>query len=171
MNVSAIFQEHSKEIISAWIDIVHSTYHFDTKGFLRTKKDRFCNPVGEMTETVAKYLYDAVAGEPIDVTVVSGKLERFVKLRSVQDFSPSQGIGILYLMKPIMRTKLMPLFVAANKLDDYLEAESRLDTLALMAFDIYISTRETLAEMRIKEIRDQHAQIVRWAQNVEGKSL
>lgn len=169
--MSTIFREQRQAVVSAWVDAVYATYPLDTTGFLRTKEDPFANPVGEITATMAGYLFDAVAGEHIIEDRVREALERFVKLRSVQDFSPSQGIGVFYLLKPLMRAHVLPKCMAAGKLDDYLEAESRLDTLALMAFDMYISTRENLAEMRIKEIKDQHVQLVRWAQNVEGSPV
>lgn len=171
MNILATFREHRQPIVNAWVDAVYATYPLDTTGFLRTKEDAFCNPVGEITTSMAGYLYDAVAGEHIIEERVRDSLERFVKLRSVQDFSPSQGIGVFYLLKPLMRGTLLPLCEAAGQNAAYLEAESRLDTLALMAFDIYISTREKLSEMRIKEIKDQHAQLVRWAQHVEGSPV
>lgn len=171
MNTLTLFREQRQAVVNAWVDAVHATYPFDTTGFLRTKDDPFCNPVGEITATMAGYLFDAVAGEHIIEDRVREALERFVRLRSVQDFSPSQGIGVFYLLKPILRRLLLPKLQAAGNIDDYLEAESRLDTLALMAFDVYISSRELLAEMRIKEIKNQHVQLVRWAQHVEGSPV
>lgn len=171
MNILTLFREHRQAVVKAWVDAVYATYPLDTTGFLRTKKDDFCNPVGEITTTMAAYLYDAVAGEHIIEDRVREALERFVKLRSVQDFSPSQGLGVFYLLKPILRGKVLPKCSTTSSLGEYLDAESRLDTLALMAFDMYISSRETLAEMRIKEIKNQHAQLVRWAQHVEGSPV
>ncbi len=45
-----------------------------------------------------------------------------------------------------------------------MEAESRLDTLCLMALDLYVQSRESIAQQRITEIRKGHSQIVRYAQ-------
>lgn len=170
MNVLQTFQDHRKSLVEQWINAVFSSYPLDTTGFLRTRQDQFCNPVGEITATVAGHLYDAVAGEHIIAERVEQALERFVKLRSVQDFPPSQGMGVIYVFKHLLRETLLPLFVKGGKVAEYLEAESRLDTLALMAFDMYLASRETLAEQRIKEIRDQHSQVVRWAQHAGNKS-
>ncbi len=164
MNTLQTFREYKTKITEQWIEAVYSTYPLDTKGFLRTQKDPFCSPVGEITTTLAGYLYDAVVGEHIIEDKFQNALERFVKLRSVQEYSPSQGLGVLYVFKHLLRTDVLPVFAQAGKIQEYLEAESRLDTLALMALDIYVASRETLAEQRIKEIRDQHSQVVRWAQ-------
>lgn len=171
MNTLETFREHRKTIVAQWIEAVFGTYPLDTNGFLRTKEDPFCNPVGEITTTVAGHLYDAVAGEHILADRVREALERFVRLRSVQDFPPSQGLGVIYVLKPLLRATLVPLFEAGGSMAEYLEAESRLDTLALMAFDMYLASRETLTEQRIAEIRNQHAQLVRWARTVEGSPV
>ena len=134
---------------------------------MRTRTDPFANPVGEMTNTMAVYLYDAAAGENIDPEQLDDALNRFVRLRSVQDFSPSRGIGVIYVMKQFMREGLLEAFIREGLIEAYLEAESRIDTLALMAFDLYIASREALAEQRITEIRNKHSQVVRWAQHVQ----
>ncbi len=164
MDTRALFEQKKAHVINQWVESIFNSYPLQTTGFLRSKQDQFGNPVGEITTTIAHYLYDAAVGEHILADRLQTALERFVKLRSVQDFVPSQGIGVLYTFKQIFRAEFLPHFAQAGKVDDYLEAESRIDTLALMSLDIYVQTRETLAEQRIKEIRDQHSQLVRWAQ-------
>lgn len=168
MTALDIFRENKESLCTAWVEAVYSTYPLNTKGFLRTKKDPFLNPVGDMTHECASFLYDAMAGEDLSDEQVGDGLARFVKLRAVQDFPASQGLGVLYLMKNLARGELLPKFEESGRLADYLEAESRLDTVALMAFDMYAKDREVLLEQRIKEIKNQHAQLVRWAQTVDG---
>ena len=73
-------------------------------------------------------------------------------------------------MKPLLRKHVMPELVIQKKLADYLEAESRLDSLTLLAFDLYVIDREVLAQTRITEIRNQYAQLARWAQKLNAAS-
>lgn len=162
-----IFRAHKNEVVEAWVEAVYATYPFETTGFLRTRHDPFGNPVAHMTKEAAAILFDSVAGEDVYPPTVKNALERFVKLRAVQKFVPSQSMAVIYVMKPILRKQLLPKMLKAGQLSAYLEAESRLDSLALLAFDIYSEARETLAEARIKEIRSQHAQLARWAQRLE----
>ena len=98
-------------------------------------------------------------------------LDRFVRLRAVQQYTPSQGLGVFFLMKPLLREHILPLCREKEDLAEYLDAESRLDSVTLLAFDLYSAARETLAETRIAEIRNQHAQLVRWAQSVDGSPV
>ncbi len=164
MNALELFREHRGELVAKWVDSVFATYPLDAVGFLRTREDQFCNPVGDITTTSLGRMYDAVAGEHVVAELLQDALTRFVKVRAVQDFTPSQALGVIYLLKPAMRAKLWPLFSEGGLEAEYLEAESRLDTLALMAMDVYMASHKTIAEERIKEIRNQHAQLVRWAQ-------
>ncbi len=168
MNALDILRSCKKDVVSGWVEAVFSTYPLETTGFLRTKTNPFTNPVAHMTREAAGILFDAMIGEEVEPDEVKSSLERFIKLRAVQKFTPGQSMAVLYLMKPVLRDKALPEMRARGLLDEYLAAESRLDTLALLAFDMYMQARETVAESRIKEIRNQHAQLKRWAQQLEN---
>ncbi len=164
MNTLEIFRQKKNAVVNAWVESVFNAYPLDTKGFLRTKKDDFCNPVGEITHTMGNYLFDAAAGEHILEDRLQNALVRFVKLRSVQDFTPSQGLGVIFSFKQIFRTTFLEDCKQKGSIEDYLEAESRIDTLCLMALDLYVESRDTIAQQRITEVRKGHSQIVRLAQ-------
>ena len=172
MKAIDVFRKHKGEIVRLWTEAVFDTYPFETTGFLRTRQDPFGNPVAHMTREAASALYDAATGEHVEVESTRKALDRFVKLRAVQKFPPSQSLGIFSLMKPILREHLLPELLERGELSAYFDTEARLDSLTLLAFDMYMQNREILAESRITEIRSQHAQLPRWAQALEnGKPL
>lgn len=171
MTMLEVFREHKQDVCAAWVELVLSTYSLDTKGFLRTKNDPFLNPVGDITRLCAGCLYDAMAGEDIDAAKLKDALERLVKLRAVQIFTASEALGIFYAFKSVVRSTLLPLMEKSGLTASYLEAESRIDTLALMAFDMYAKDREVVLENRVNEIKNQHAQLLRWAQTVDGSPV
>ena len=169
MQTSAIFKAHRDALLARWTEAVFATYPFETKGFLRTKQDPFGNPVANMTREAAAVLYDAVAGGDAEPESVKAALDRFVKLRAVQDFTPSQALGVFLLLKPFMREMLLPEMQQQGALADYLDAESRLDSLCLLAFDMYVHDREIVAQNRINETKNRYAQLERWAQRIERR--
>lgn len=171
MKTLEYFFTSREAVLEEWITAIFSTYSLQTVGFLRTKKDPFTNPVADMTREAATTVYEAVSGWDKKPADVKNAIDRFVHLRAVQDFLPSEGMLVFYLLKPIIRKHVLPKMKLAGKLDEYLEAESRLDTIALLAFDIYTKARETVAQNRITEIKNQYAQLVRWAQKVGGSPL
>lgn len=170
MDSLEIPRSHKKEVADRWVEAVFATYPLETTGFLRTRNDPFTNPVAHMTRQAAGALYDAITGEEIDQQEVKNAIERFIRLRAVQKFSPGQSMAVFGAIKPILREILLPPMRQGDQLEQYLEIESRLDTVILLAFDMYMQARETLAETRIREIRNQHAQLAKWAQKLEGSS-
>ena len=121
-----------------------------------------------MLREAAEALVTAISGKDVEIETVKQSLERFIKLRAVQDFTPSQSIGVIFLLKPIVRNLLLP--QCSNDLQSYLELESRIDSLVLIAFDLYMQDRETVANIRIQEIKNQYAQLKRWAQALNAEA-
>lgn len=167
----SIFRANKQEVVTLWANEVFSSYPLETSGFLRTRQDPFANPVGNMTREAGDIVYDAIAGEQITTTVVRKSIDRFIKFRAVQSDPHIVSMGIFYLFKPILRDRLLEQFIASRQLPEYLDAESRLDSLVLIGFDIYVSARDAIAESRIREIRSQYAQLGKWARKLEGASL
>ncbi|MDR2799909.1 MAG: RsbRD N-terminal domain-containing protein [Desulfovibrio sp.] len=164
MNVREYFHSRRETIVGLWTEAVYALYPLETTDFLRTREDPFANPVADMTREAGSAIYDAVAGADIKIEDMKNALDRFVKWHAAQQEAPSRGIGVLLLMKPILREQVLPGLAGQGNLKDYLDAESRLDTLALLAFDMYMAARERLAQARVGEIRLRYAQLERWAQ-------
>jgi len=168
MNKNHAFTElcrtEQEAILARWTEAVFATYPLDMTGFTRTKTDQFRNPGGHAIRLALEELYAAVAGGLSSEKLLRDSLEMFVKLRAVQNFTPVQTLGLVYLLKPLLRERVLPVCLQNGLLDEYLEAESRLDTAALLVCDIYAASRERVFEERIGEIKRQHAQLVRWAQ-------
>lgn len=167
MDALDILRSHKKAVVEKWVEAVFSTYPLETIGFLRTRNDPFTNPVAHMTRQAASAIFDAVIGEHIEQDKIKAAVERFIKLRAVQKFSPGESMAVFYLMKPVLREVALPEMLSRGQIDAWLEMESRLDTIGLLAFDIYVNARDTLAEARIKEIKNQHSQLAKWAQRLE----
>ena len=171
MNKNDAFAEFCRSerehILAKWNEAVFATYPLNTAGFARTREDQFRNPGGHAIRLALEETYNAVSGQFSSEELLRASLEMFVKLRAVQDFTPIQALGVIYLLKPLLRERILPACLQNGLLDEYLEAESRLDTAALLACDIYMAGKERVFEERIGEIKRQHAQLVRWAQKKE----
>lgn len=170
MGITNLLRKHKKAVTGKWTEAVFATYPLETTGFLRTSNDPFTNPVAHMTREAANILFDAMIGEEVEPDEIKAAVERFVKLRAVQKFSPGKSMAVFYLLKPILREEALAEAQDSGRIEEFLEVEARLDTLVLMAFDIYVQARETIADSRIKEIRNQYAQLKKWAQQLEAGS-
>jgi hypothetical protein len=145
-------EEHRGEILERWIDDVMKGYPEETAKFLRNQSDRFANPVGaSLREGLAELLDGVLRGvEPDELT---SALDRVIRVRAVQEFSPSAAVGFVFDLKDLLREVAKGAGAdAAGSLD---VLEDRIERLGLHAFDVYMSCREQMWSIRMQEIRNQ----------------
>ena len=91
---------------------------------------------------------------------VHASVAALIRIRAVQDLKPEQAVGVLYLYKSVLRELLLADMLAAGDVQGFLDMGDRLDTLCLMAFNLYLADREQVYAERVAQ---QASQIRRWA--------
>lgn len=181
MNVTEMYAARREELLGMWVEKFISSYPLQSAGFVRTSTDPFANPVGSTTRGCLGVLFDAVIGLDASPREVKTALDDLIRLRAVQDFTPSQAVGPLFLLKNILRDALLNpdsakpkgkagredpphVFLPSREiLDGCFEAEARLDSLALLALDLYSADRERIFRMRVDEVKRGQSSLLRWA--------
>ena len=156
--LKAFLTENRETIVKRWTRQVFDTYPPDTSSFLGSKKDRFANPVGYTISTEVSNLFDQLIGE-MDREKILVSIDNILKIRAVQDFSPGQAVEFCFALKGVVRSLLMQSSPDKDVLTDLLEFESRVDSLALLAFETYMSCREQIHQIRTNEIRVRSVQM------------
>jgi len=136
-------------VLRKWAAAVFDTYPGDTAAFLQSEKDRFANPVGYATTINLEKILDGLLAGP-DIQSLSPCLEDIIKIRAVQDFSPSQAVSFPLLLKKVIIDEIKFEQVPAG---DWIEFESKIDALALLAFDIYSHCREQINHIKLNELK------------------
>ena len=131
-------------IVERWFARTAEAYPALTTQFLSAEPDRFRNPVGHALRENLGALTGELFGA-MDAGKIAAALDGILRIRAVQDFTPSQAVGFMFLLKPIVRE------LAAG--DDPSALERRIDQLALAAFDVYMQCREQLSEIRVNEVK------------------
>ena len=139
-------------IVKKWIRLVANTYEPETSKILLTKKDRFANPVGATISSQLESLFDALinAGPSEEISVC---LDKIIRVRAVQDFSPSRALSFVFQLKQIIKEELKKELSEEAIMKELTEFELRIDGTALIAFDIYMSCREKLHQIKHNELR------------------
>ena len=138
------------------------TYPSDTLRFMKKQKDRFANPVGYTISKEIENIYEELL-QGIDAERVSPILERIIRIRAIQDFTPSQAVSFIFLLKRVIQKELKT-EIRENRLsDEVLIFESRIDDLALLGFDIYSKCREKIYELRANEAKNQVSRLLQRA--------
>jgi hypothetical protein len=141
-------------ILERWFDLILETYPPDTSKFLKRQKDPFANPVGNIIfQGIEGILNEIIEG--LNQDKINTFLDNILRVRAVQDFSPSVAISFLFSLKDVFREAIKDETVKESLLEELLYLESRIDRIALSAFDIYMKCREKLYELKANELRNR----------------
>ena len=149
MNIETVLAPKKKAIIQKWIDGVLDSY--GSPEFFKKQKDRFANPVGATISEGIQDLYRILL-EGGELGDAAKPLENIIKIRAVQEFTPSQAVSFVFMLKKIVREELAREKERQEILEDLSDLEDRIDQTALMAFEFYMNCRERLHQIRIKEL-------------------
>ena len=149
MNIEALLAPKKKAVTQRWINQVLDSY--GSPEFFKKQKDRFANPIGATISEALQELYGILLEEG-ELPAAAKPLENIIKIRAVQDFTPSQAVAFVYQFKSIVREELAGEKNREEVLAGLAALETRIDKVALMAFDFYMDCRERLHRIRVNEV-------------------
>ena len=175
MGLESVVAEKKSAIVKRWFDLSIRTYPEETAGFLKNKKNRFANPVGHI---LFQELGSIIEGlfQGVDVNTLQPFLDNIIRIRAVQDFSASQAVAFIFLLKEVIREELAQ-EVEENRIGKaLLDFESRIDALALLAFDVFMKCREKIYDLKANEMQNRTVRLLKRAKLVvedppEGPSV
>ncbi len=147
-----ILRERQPEILKEWLQALLDTYPQDSARFFKNQKNQFANPVGHIFEQgLTKCLEHLLFSE--DNEPVKEALDELIRVRAVQDFSPAGALAFVFDLKGIIRAYCLEEIKKEGLEEALWRLDARIDEVALIAFNIYSSCREELAEIRINEVK------------------
>jgi hypothetical protein len=161
MKLGEFLSEKRSSLLDKWFDEILKTYPADSQKFLR-KKNRFSNPVGQTIIAGMEKIFDALLSGSETGSVVPF-LDDIVRVRAVQDFTPSQAVSFIFSLKTVVREELKEEGVTPIPYEELLAFESRVDSLALACFDIFVKCREKLYDIKANELRNMTFRILQRA--------
>lgn len=168
MDLGKFLLQEKEAILGKWFQAVTETYPPETARMLKAESNEFANPVGHATRNGLAGVYDEFIQES-ENDKISPFLDRVIRIRAIQDFSPSQAITFVFLLKQIVRNRLGETTPGeAVSREDLAAFDSRVDGLALLAFDIYMQCRERLFEVRVAEVKNRTHRLLQMA-NLVGE--
>ncbi len=131
-------------IVEQWLGRVLRTNQGQPAAFLADEQDPFRNPIGHSLRQGMSILLDELL-LAMNTERVTAALDSIVQIRAVQDYSPARALEFLFQLKPILRL--------STEGGDRDLLYSRIDDLALLAFDLYVKYRERTFQARANEVR------------------
>jgi hypothetical protein len=146
-------------VIRNWTNQIFETYASETSSFLTRNKNQFSNPVGfTITENAGKIVDEIINGR--DYASIKILLIDIIKIRAVQDFTPSEAVGFIPQFKYVLKDELADELSDERVFDEYLDLCKFIDRVTLIGFDIYTELRERIYRIRVNELKNRTAGVV-----------
>ena len=152
--IQDLLKKNKAAILERWFHLILETYPTNTAAMMRKDKNQFTNPVGSTFSREIQVLFKNICEGSQDEKC-QASLDSILKIRSVQDFSPSKAVGFIFLLKRAIGETLKNDICKESVMDEWLKFQSRIDDLALQAFDIYMDCREKICEIRINQAKTE----------------
>jgi hypothetical protein len=149
-----LLKKSKAAILERWFDLILETYPANTAAMMRRDKNQFTNPVSSTLSREIDVLFKNLCEGSQDEKC-QASLDSILKIRSVQDFSPSKAVGFIFLLKRAIGETLKNEICKGSVMDEWIKFQSKIDDLALQAFDIYMECREKICEIRIQQARTE----------------
>jgi hypothetical protein len=149
-----ILSQNKAAIAKQWFNLAAQTYAVDTAKFLQSKTDPFANPVGSTMMTGLDGILEYLIHNP-DPQILHSHLDSIIRIRAVQDFNPSQATAFILSLKKVLRDYLARELQDSRLAAEFIELESSIDQICLMAFDIYMQCREKVYQISANETRNR----------------
>ncbi|MGD9817563.1 MAG: RsbRD N-terminal domain-containing protein [Desulfomonilaceae bacterium] len=157
-----LLDKNKNTILKRWSELVFATYSPETAQFLAKQSNEFANPVGAaITRATAGIFEWIMDGAPIERELeVHALIDDIVRIRAVQQFSASDAVNFIFILKKAIRESLSKDIRDQNLVTELYQLDSTIDQLALAAFDIYMKCREKVFEIRATELRNRTSRIL-----------
>jgi hypothetical protein len=165
MDLKDLLSQNESAILKRWFNLILETYPADAATLMRKDKDQFTNPVGATFSREIEVLFKELC-EDSQKEKCQASLDSILKIRSVQDLSPSKAVGFVFLLKRAVGETLKNEMCQESIMDEWLKFQSSIDDLALQAFDAYMECREKICEIRIKQARAEREMAFRMMERI-----
>ncbi|MGI6552599.1 MAG: hypothetical protein GX779_07420 [Clostridia bacterium] len=170
MRMEEFLFSYREEVFDRWFQGVFAEYAPETARFLRNEKDQFANPVGHALYEGLEGLYRELLLEKASPQIHL-YLEKILQVRAVQDFAPSQAVSFVLRLKEVVREEVKKREPQVKvTVESWLAFEEKVDSLVLLAFDVYSQYRERLYEIKVKELKNS-IEVFRRRLNQETEKL
>jgi hypothetical protein len=160
LSLQELLAKHRSAIVEDWFQVLVDSYPAETGRFLRQRQDRFANPVGATLGEETERIFDFLAAGETDSPEVREALDRILRIRAVQSFSPAQALGFLLELKRVVRRRLGREAAQAGLAEELAALEDRADRLLLAGADVYCACREQVQELKVNEMRKLYSKVL-----------
>lgn len=163
MGLIEFLEENRSIILQRWFHLIADTYPPQTAEMLKKETNQFTNPVGYSLRYGTEGLYGELL-RGVEPEKTTAFLDKIIRIRAIQDFTPAQAVGFVFLLKRVIREEALK-EDRKNRvsLEELLELESHIDNMALLGLNVFAQCREKLYEVRVNEVKNRTFRLLQMA--------
>jgi len=154
MTFGDLLEERKDTVVERWVDAVLSAYPSDSAALFRAQQDPFANPLGHNVREGTRGVFQTIL-DGMDPEKLRTHLDQIIRIRAVQDLTPSQALSFVFSLRTIVREVIPEAGANERHQADLAALDKKIDAVALAAFELYSAMREELAQLRIQEVKRQ----------------
>jgi len=162
MNLRDLLHTKRDAVISQWFESIASTYPAETARFIQNDPGRFSNPVGSTIRDGMQAILAHLASDDAPDAAIPF-LDTIIRIRAIQEFTPAEALRFLFDLKDIIRKEFGPAVAEYGLAAEVESLFGRIDTLSLLAFDIFMKCREKLYDIKANELRNMTFRLLQQA--------
>ena len=151
-----LLEKRKDTIVERWVEAVLSAYPSESAALFQAQQDPFANPLGHSVREGARGIFQTIL-DGMDQEGLRIHLDKIIRIRAVQQFTPSQALSFVFSLRSIVREMIPEAEADARLRDGLTELDARIDGVALAAFELYAARREDVSQLRISEVMRQVA--------------
>jgi len=162
-----VLERKQKSILKIWFDLIAQTSLDAGTSMLKTR-DRFTNPVGHITISAIEVLYEELLKGKPDSQRAADSIADIIRIRAVQNFTPSQAVAFIFLLKKAIRAELEDEKNKKGFSDELSGLEYLIDEMACHTFNIYMDCREKIYQVKVDEMKFKIDNMTRLIERMSG---
>ena len=162
MKLMKLLSEHKEDIARSGFEGVAATYPEKTTEFMQREKNAFANPVGGTMRKSLTAVFEELIGKA-DPETLKKLLDPVIRIRAVQEFTPPQAVGFVFLLKGILAKQFSAEMKDPAFMAELLKFHGRIDGLQLVAFDIFNGCREQIYAFKANHVKDRTLRLLKKA--------
>ncbi len=143
-----------------FLDVLLSAYTVSFVSPSAGTGDPFCDPVRSTYYNCAPRLIEWVVNDG-NIKEVKENLMSIIRIRSVQNYTPSETISFVLALRWIFRDTIYTSLEEGDREGLFLLFESRIERLLLMALDCYVQCHDKIGQIRINETKAERDRLMK----------
>lgn len=161
MSLKKQLVDNRSAILKRWREAALQSYPEESQAFFK-QRDQFGNPVGHTLSEGLAATFDALL-QGADEAGLSKVLDGIIRIRAIQEFSPSQAVGFLFSLKQVIRDELGTVLGEKGSDAEWEDFQARIDRVALIGFDVYSACRQSIYDIRVESVKRHTSRLLKKA--------